>query len=1031
MTPDRWQRIKPVLDAALDRTGADRAALLDAACADDAGLRREVESILTAADGTGILDVPAPLLGLTLGPSRPATALTPGTRLGPYEIVAFLSRGGMGDVYRARDPRLGRDVALKVVTVDTRTDAERRFAEEARAASALNHPNIVTVFDVGAEGGLHYVVTELLEGRTLRARLVAGPMPLAEVLPLARQGAEGLAAAHDRGIVHRDLKPENLFVTAESRLKILDFGLAQVTRRPAPVVAPVPEGPFRATARGRLLGTVEYMSPEQVRGAAPSPASDVFSFGLVLYEMLAGRPAFAGDTTPEVVSGILRDAPPPLPEGVLAAAPGLDAVVRRCLAKDPADRYPSARELAGALTGDLEGRLPDPRRRRAARVVGAALALAVGATLVVRSGPWSSPALELETRDFILVGDFDNQTGNPLFDRALRTALTASLAESRLANVLSEARIEDALARMRRDRGARQDAQAAREVCLREGARAFVTGSIVRVGDRYVLGGRVVDPKTGDAVRSFEEPAAGEDDVLPALSRLATRVRRSLGESFSAIREDGRSMPPFTTASLRALDLYARGRVQWFQGRFDEAVRTYEAAVELDPEFAMAHAALGSAHFSVFYDPAKGKAHFEKALGSPITDRERLWIRASYESGRGRFPHAETLYRRYVADHPDDPRARFGFGNLLWRTRRRFGEAIEQFEAAARIDPRDPPPHVRIGASHLAAGDPVRAVSAYERAFAIDAGAVHWLNAGSEYGLALALSGRPDRARETFDLALRRPDRRGRGLRSHSVLDVFEGRYRSAASRLAEAARLHRGSPAEASRDLLLLALVHEAEGRGDRARPPFEEAWRALEALPFDVPLVHAAAASARAGRLDRTVQVRDRIRREADPESAEDMGFLHRLDGELELARGRPAAALEWFRIADDLVPTLFTAEALARGYARAGDQPRARAAYETFVGMTSWPLCDEVYVLPAWLEAHYELALLHRQRGDLEAARRFNDALLRSWSEADTETPLLRRALKLRQELAPAAVSSSDLLWPGTWPRGDAAGRPVRGR
>jgi serine/threonine protein kinase len=268
--------------------------------------------------------------------------LASGSRLGPYEIVAPLGAGGMGEVYRARDPRLGRDVAVKVLpaSFSQDTDRLRRFEHEARAAGVLNHPNITAVYDFGSAEGSPYVVTELLEGETLRTRIAMGALSTRKAIDYAIQIARGLAAAHEKGIVHRDLKPENLFVTRDGRVKILDFGLAKLTH-PERAGAPITEAPTetRGTDPGVVMGTVEYMSPEQVRGLTADQRSDMFAFGAILYEMLSGKRAFHGATVADTMSAILKEEPPDLSLTNRDIHPGLERIVRHCLEKNPDERF--------------------------------------------------------------------------------------------------------------------------------------------------------------------------------------------------------------------------------------------------------------------------------------------------------------------------------------------------------------------------------------------------------------------------------------------------------------------------------------------------------------------------------------------------------------------------------------------------------------------------------------------------------------------------------------------------------------------
>jgi hypothetical protein len=338
-----------------------------------------------------------------------------GTRLGPYEILAPLGAGGMGEVYRARDARLGRDVAIKVLPPAFASDSERleRFEQEARAAAALNHPNLLAVYDLGRHDGAPFIVSELLEGETLRERIAAGPLPVRKAVDYAVQVAHGLAAAHDKGIVHRDLKPENLFVTSDGRVKILDFGLAKLTQAEPAMggLTALPTTPPN-TLPGVVLGTIGYMAPEQVRGVAADHRADIFAFGTILYEMLAGRRAFTGETTMDAMTAILKEDPPDLPAAERHIPPALERVVTRCLEKSPAARFQSTRDLAFALEGlsaSETGALPvvppasASRRQIAAYLPWLVAAVSVSAAVALFAASFGSPAAQPVERLSVVV----------------------------------------------------------------------------------------------------------------------------------------------------------------------------------------------------------------------------------------------------------------------------------------------------------------------------------------------------------------------------------------------------------------------------------------------------------------------------------------------------------------------------------------------------------------------------------------------------------------------------------------------------
>ena len=383
MTPKRWQKMKGVLYEALEIPSRQRTEFLDRACSGEDSFRREVESMLASGDDA---------CSRLLQSSKPRIPLPPGTKLGHYEVQSLLGAGGMGEVYRGHDPRLGRDVAVKVLPQLFSEDPERlrRFEQEARAAAALSHPNILAVYDVGTtEEGISYVVSELLEGETLRQCLRRGPLPIRKGVDLALQMAKGLAAAHDKGIVHRDLKPENLFLTKDGHLKILDFGLAKLAN--SQTVTPDARTLTRNTTAGAMLGTVGYMPPEQVRGLAVDQRSDIFAAGAVVYEMLSGQRAFQGETTADTIDAILNHDPTPLTETNPTVPPAIERVVQRCLEKNADERFHSVRDVAFALEAISDvpgsrtsgravssaGRSPATGRRYAVWGVAALLALSV------------------------------------------------------------------------------------------------------------------------------------------------------------------------------------------------------------------------------------------------------------------------------------------------------------------------------------------------------------------------------------------------------------------------------------------------------------------------------------------------------------------------------------------------------------------------------------------------------------------------------------------------------------------------------
>src|SRR5438876_6760030 len=389
---DLWQQVQQLFDAALQHSPEKRQEFLEQACGSNQELRREVESLLAAHDQSGSFMAEPALAGMAEVLHRATSRFQPGDTVGGYKVLDVVGRGGMGEVYRARDTRLKRDVAIKVLPRAFAADGERlhRFEQEARSAAALNHPNIVSVHDMGTADGSPYIVFELLEGQNLRQLLRQGPIPVSKVLNYAIQAAHGLAAAHDAGIVHRDLKPDNLFVTTDGRLKILDFGLAKLTRTGTAPDGSAGEIPME-TESGRIFGTLDYMSPEQVRGQRVDHRSDIFSFGAILYELFAAKKAFAGDSSADTISAILHQDPPELTRATPPVDPAVDRSIRRCLEKNPLERFQSAHDLAFQLEMAAEGShsraesaagSPSQGRRRVLRLTTTRRKLALSVALV-------------------------------------------------------------------------------------------------------------------------------------------------------------------------------------------------------------------------------------------------------------------------------------------------------------------------------------------------------------------------------------------------------------------------------------------------------------------------------------------------------------------------------------------------------------------------------------------------------------------------------------------------------------------------
>jgi serine/threonine protein kinase/tetratricopeptide (TPR) repeat protein len=595
--------------------------------------------------------------------------LTAGTRLGPYEIVAAIGAGGMGEVYRARDARLQRDVAVKVLPRDlTGTpQARERFRIEARAVAALQHPNICTVYDVGDldEGGESYLVMELLQGETLQQRLARGRLDIPTLLDTAIVLADAVDAAHRAGIVHRDIKPGNIFLTSYGP-KILDFGLAKATDDATPDASMQQTRTAAAplTEVGSTVGTVAYMSPEQLRGEALDHRTDLFSLGAVLYEMATNRPAFAGPTTAVTTAAILHEeAPaarhvrPDLPER-------LDDVIRKALEKDRQLRYQHASDLRADLqrvkrdssstaTVHATAGVTIEKRSRLRPMIG----ISVAALLAVASGGvylYSSRTPKLTDKDTIVLADFTNSTADAVFDETLRQGLAIELQQSPFLSLVPDDRIRATARMMGQPADTRLTADVARDICVRTGSTVLVTGSIASLGSQYVIGLRAENCASGAVLDQQQLQAAHKEDVLNVLSQLATKFRTRIGESLATVQEHSTPLEEATTASLDALKAYSAA----MKLRLNPAnIPLLKRAVGIDPNFALAHAQLALQYSAVGEIPL-GEESITKAyaLRNRVNDHERFLITTIYDRQvTGNLERETETLRLWEQTYPRDP----------------------------------------------------------------------------------------------------------------------------------------------------------------------------------------------------------------------------------------------------------------------------------------------------------------------------------------------------------------------------------------
>jgi serine/threonine protein kinase/tetratricopeptide (TPR) repeat protein len=957
MSPERLQQIEELYQAARDRTAEERAALL---AQTDPELRREIESLLAEHIGGEFLDRPAIQNAPQLLGDSTVAKFAVGESLGPYRIESKLGEGGMGEVFRAVDTRLGRAVAIKT----TREQFTDRFEREARAISSLNHPNICTLYDVGP----NYLVMELVDGETIAARVKSGPVPFKTALLYASQIAAALVEAHGKGIIHRDLKPGNIMI-AKSGIKVLDFGLAKLGHDET------------VTASRMVMGTPAYMAPEQREGKPADARSDIYSFGCVLYEILTG----------ERVGASLRRVP----------SRKLEQIVSRCMEKDAGRRWPSAAELERELAGVTTSGGGRKRMLAAAAVI---LGLSAAAYFSFHRTP------RLTDKDTIVLADFENKTGDPVFDDTLRQGLSVELQQSPFLTLISDRKVQQLLALMGQPKETRLTPEIAQQICERTASAAVLEGSIARVGSQYLLGLRARSCNTGNVLDHEQVVAEKREDVLNSLSQLAREFRSRVGESLATVEKHSTPLAEATTSSIEALKAFSTGMKMALSAGNEAAIPFFRRAVEIDPKFAVAYANLGLS-YSAIGESVLGAESTTRAwqLRDRVSDRERFFIDFAYDRevtgnlekayqtlelwsqtyprggggtatpqgllggisthGTGRFQIAIAAAQEAIAADPNFSMGYGGLASAYFRTER-FPEAESTLRRASERKLETPALLVFRYTIAVLKGDQEEMDRAVSQAKG-KRRAEHWM--AHEEALALARSGRLQAAQRSssraVELALQEQFGRESAASYRAARAVWEGLCENAAEGIRSALaalELSQGRDVEYAAGLALA--VSGDSSRSETLTGDLEKRFPEDTFVKFTyAPVLRALAALRRAKPADgvERLEIARRYELAANGFSFNGsyLGGLHSayVRGQAFLAARQYAeAAAEFQKILDhrgmvalDPIGALAHLQ-LGRAYTLSGDKAKAKSAYEDF--LTLWKQADPGIPILTQAKAEY---------------------------------------------------------------------------
>ncbi len=931
-----------------------------------------------------------------------------GQTVSHYRIVEKIGGGGMGVVYKAEDRKLDRCVVLKFLRSNVAGDSRaiKRLEREAKAASALNHPNICTIYEIDDQEGQTFIVMEYLDGRSLKHQIGGRPLSLSLALELGIQIADALASAHSKGIIHRDIKPENVFVTAGEHAKILDFGLAKVLPDVGAGLSNMPTASDleALSSPGAAIGTVAYMSPEQARGEDLDARTDLFSFGALLYEMASGRMAFPGKTAAIVHEAILNRAPLPLAELMPRLPPALDEIIGKALEKDRNLRYQSAEEIHRDLqrlkrasesthAGAVVATAPSPPTHKSIRWATATIS-AILITALALAG-WSlrpRRAHALTDRDTIVLSDFSNTTGDPVFDRTLQQGLSAELEQSPFFSIISEERAQQTLRLMGQPPDARLTPGVARQLCARTGSAAVLDGSIAKLGTQYVLGLKAVSCRSGDSLAEVQVTANGKEQVLKALANATTSLRIRLGESLGTVEKFNAPIEQVTTPSLEALQAYSLGRTMINKQDEAAAVPFFQRAVTLDPNFAMAYASLGVVYYS--YSEKDSLGYFRRAYGfrEQVGERERFYIEAHYHSYvTGDLEKSRRANEVWAQTYPRDDVPLYNLGGLggIYPQLGEYSKDLERAGELFRLLPEDCGSYYSLLFSYLNLNrlNEAQATAHEAREKRLDCPFLRF----ELYELAFLQNDGAGMAQQVQSAA-NKPEVEGLLLRSAADTAAYSGRLRLARELSQRGiAEFQRAEMKEqVAWQEAVFALREALFGNTAEAR---QRAGAAVSMSESRDVQYAAAVAQAFAGYSRQAQERADALGKRFPEDTLVHFNFLPTLRAQLALRRKNAFRAIEVLRAASPyelghtetgaLYPVFVRGEA----YLAAKQGTAATAEFQKILDHPGVVVNDPIGAL-----ARLGLARAHVLNGDTEKARAAYQDFLTLWKDADPDIPIL---------------------------------------